>query len=76
MEARQKTMPRVIAEVWVAVYFGYITAVAAQLPPDVLVDQYLLRAERLMQAKDAKDAKGALEMMAMIVVLQEDLGGK
>ena len=52
---------RVIGRVCVAVWLGCITA--GQLPPEIL-DRYLLRADRLMEAKDPK---GALEV---IVALQ------
>ena len=62
-------MPRVIAAFFFGIWLGCLTTAVAQLPPDVLVDQYLLRADRLMEAKDAT---GALEMMAKIVALQEE----
>ena len=50
---------------------GCFAAAAAQLPPEILVDRYLLRADRLMEAKDPK---GALEMMGKIVALQKEHG--
>ena len=62
-------MPRVIATFLFGIWLGCLTTAVAQLPPDVLVDQYLLRADRLMEAKDAK---GALEMMGKIVALQKE----
>ena len=62
-------MPRVIAAFLFGVWLGCLTTGVAQLPPDVLVDQYLLQADRLMEAKDAK---GALEMMGKIVALQKE----
>ena len=43
----------------------------AQLPPEILVDRYLLRADRLMEAKDPK---GALDLMGKIVALQKEHG--
>ena len=64
-------MPRVIARVWFGVWLGCFAAAAAQLPPDVLVDQYLLRADRLMESEDPK---GALEMLGKIVALQKEHG--
>ena len=64
-------MPRVIARVWFGIWLGCFTAAAAQLPPDVLVDQYLLRADRLMEAEDPK---GALGELGKIVALQREHG--
>ena len=59
---------RVIGSVFFGIWLGCFTA-AAQLPPDVMVDKYLLRADRLMEAKDPK---GALELMGKIVALQKE----
>ena len=64
-------MRGVIGRLWVTVWLGCITAAAAQLPPEIQVDRYLLRADRLMEAKDPK---GALEVMGKIVVLQKEHG--
>ena len=71
MEAKQKTMLGVIVGVWITVCLGYITGFAAQLPPDVLVDKYLLQAEML---SEEKNHKGALEEMDRIVALQKEHG--
>ena len=60
----------VIGRVVLGVWLGCVTA-AAQLPPEIMVDRYLLRAERLMEAQDPK---GALELMGKIVALQEEHG--
>ena len=60
-------MGRVVLGVWL----GCAAAAAAQLPPEIMVDRYLLRAERLMEAKDPK---GALELMGKIVALQKEHG--
>ena len=66
------TMTReVIGRVCVAVWLGCIAATAGQLPPEIQVDRYLLRADRLMEAKDPK---GALEVMGKIVALQKEHG--
>ena len=62
---------RVIGRVVLGVWLGCFAAAAAQLPPDVLVDQYLLQADRLMEAKDPQ---GALEVMGKIVALQKEHG--
>ena len=64
-------MRGVIGRLWVTVWLGCITAAAAQLPPEIQVDRYLLRADRLMEAKDPK---GALEVMGKIVALQKEHG--
>ena len=61
----------VIARVWFGIWLGCFAAAAAQLPPEVMVDQYLLRVDRLMEAKDPK---GALEMLGKIVALQKEHG--
>ena len=47
---------------------GFMVAVA-QLPPEVMVDRYLLRAERLMVDKNPK---GAFDTMNRILALQEE----
>jgi hypothetical protein len=43
--------------------------VAAQLPPEITVDRYLLRAERLLAEKDHQ---AALEVMNKIIALQKE----
>ena len=68
METKQDTMLGVIARVWVTVCLGYITGFAAQLPPEMLVDKYLLQAKML---SEEKKHEGALEAMDRIVVLQK-----
>ena len=45
---------RVLGGFCVAVWLGCVTATAGQLPPEIQVDRYLLRAERLMEAKEPK----------------------
>ena len=62
---------RALGRVVLGVWLGCLTAGAAQLPPEIMVDRYLLRAERLMEAQDPK---GALELMGKIVALQEEHG--
>ena len=61
----------VIGRAVLGVWLGCITATAAQLPPEIMVDPYLLRAERLMEAKDPN---GALEILGEIVALQKEHG--
>ena len=62
---------RGIGSVFFGIWLGCFAATAAQLPPEIQVDRYLLRAERLM---DAKDPEGALEVMGKIVALQKEHG--
>ena len=59
---------RVIGSVFFGIWLGCFTA-AAQLPPDVMVDKYLLEAKML---SDEKDHRGALEAMERIVALQKE----
>ena len=59
----------VIGRVCVAVWLGCFTAAAVQLPPDMMVDKYLLQAQML---REEKDHKGALEAMSRIVALQKE----
>ena len=51
------------------IWLACLTAAAAQLPPEVLVDKYLLQAQML---SEEKDYKGALEAMDRIVALQRE----
>ena len=69
MEAKRNTMLGVIATVWVTLCLGYTTVFAAQLPPEMLVDKYLLQAKMLSEEKNHKDA---LEAMDRIVALQKE----
>ena len=62
-------MERGIRSVVVFVLLGSFTGSAAQLPPEIMVDRYLLRAERLLEAKDHE---GALDMMSKIRALQNE----
>ena len=56
--------------IWViCVWLGCFTAAAVQLPPDMMVDKYLLQAKML---REEKDHKGALEAMSRIVALQKE----
>ena len=64
-------MRGVIARICLGVWLGGMTAMAAQLPPEIMVDRYLLRADRLMEANDPK---GALEIIGKIVALQREHG--
>ena len=62
-------MRTMIQSVVVAVLLGGFTMVAAQLPPEIMVDRYQVRAERLMAEKDYK---AALKAMNKIVALQKE----
>ena len=54
---------------WIVVWLGCLTVSAAQLPPEILVDKYLLQAQILSEEKNHKDA---LEAMDRIVALQKE----
>ena len=58
----------VIGRIVLGIWLGCITA-AAQLPPEVLVDKYLLQAQML---RGENDYKGALEAMDRVVGLQKE----
>ena len=62
---------RMIGWAFLGICLGWFTAAATQLPPEIQVDRYLLRAERLLEANDPK---GALETMGKIVALQKEHG--
>ena len=61
-------MRGVIGSMLVLVLLGLVT-VAAQLPPEIMADRYLVRVERLMAEKNHK---AALEMMDKIIELQKE----
>ena len=61
-------MRGVIGSMLVPVWLGLATA-AAQLPPEIMADRYLVRVERLMAEKNHK---AALEMMDKIIELQKE----
>ena len=62
-------MQRVIGWSWIVVWLGCLTLSAAQLPPEMLVDKYLLQAQML---SEERDHKGALATMDRIVALQKE----
>ena len=59
----------VIGRVWFGVWLGCFAAAAAQLPPEIMADRYLVRVERLIAEKNHK---GALEVMNKIVALKKE----
>ena len=61
----------VIGRVVLGIWLGYATAATAQLPPEIMMDRYLLRAERMLEANDPKRALG---LMGKIVALQKEHG--
>ena len=69
MEAQHKSMMGVIGRIWFGVWLGCFTAAAAQLPPDMMVDRYLVQVERLVEEKDHESARGVLYK---IVALQKE----
>ncbi len=62
-------MRRVIGSLVLAVLLGAFMEAAAQLPPEIMADRYLVQAERLMKEKDYS---AALEAMEKIVALQKE----
>ena len=62
-------MPRLIASVLVSILWGWCTVAAAQLPPEILMDRYMVQAERLMKENDSG---AALEAMEKVVALQKE----
>ena len=62
-------MQRITTSILILVLLGVFTVVAAQLPPEILVDRYLLRAERLMAGEDHEAALG---IMDKIIALQKE----
>ena len=69
MKVNLRTKLTVIAGVWFAGCLVCITGFATQLPPEVLVDKFLLQAKML---SEEKNHKGALEAMERIVALQKE----
>ena len=62
-------MRTMITSVVVSVLLGGFTVAAAQLPPEIMVDRHLVRAERLMAEEDYG---AALEAMDKILALQKE----
>ncbi len=62
-------MTRVIESVFLVIFCGHFMAGATELPPEIMADRYLVRAERLMEEKDYE---AALDMMGKIVALQKE----
>ena len=62
-------MRTMITSILIPVLWAGFTGAFAQLPPEIMVDSYLVRAERLLAAKDYG---AALNMMAKIVALQKE----
>lgn len=51
------------------ILYGSFSIASAQLPPEILVDKYLIHAEQL---HGAKDYAAAFEVMQKIVALQQE----
>ena len=62
-------MQRVIGWSWIVVWLGCLTLSAVQLPPEMLVDKYLLQAQML---SEEKNHEGTLATMDRIVALQKE----
>ena len=63
MEDRRDTLRRMITSVVVSVLWGGFTMVAAQLPPEIMADRYLLQAEQAVRDQDFAAARAALESL-------------
>ena len=59
----------VVGRAVLGVWLGCFTAAAAQLPPEIMADRYLVEAEQLIAKQDYKQA---LELMNKIIALQEE----
>ena len=69
LKPQRDTMRTMIQSVVVSILLGGFTGAAAQLPPEITVDRYLLQAEQLMAEEDYK---AALEVMDKIMALQKE----
>ena len=54
-------MRRIISSVAVSVLLGGFTGAAAQLPPDILADSYLLQAEQAVRDGDLARAQATID---------------
>ena len=59
-------MRRMITSVVVSVLLGGFTVVAAQLPPDILADAYLLRVEEAIRDGDPARAQAAMQNLLLL----------
>lgn len=61
----------VIGRVVLGIWLGCVTSAAAQLPPDMQVDRYLVQIQRLVEEKDNGSAR---DVLYKIVALQREHG--
>ena len=54
---------------FITVLSGFFTDASAQLPPEIMADRYLMRAEQLHAEKDYA---GALKAMEKVIALQKE----
>ena len=69
MNESRNTMRRIISSVAVSIVFGGFTVAAAQLPPEIMMDRYLVRVEWLIAGNDYETA---LDTMNEIVAFQRE----
>ena len=62
-------MRSLIRTTCIVILFGSFSIASAELPPEILVDKYLIHAEQL---HDAKDYAAAFDVMQKIVALQKE----
>ena len=69
MDERRDTLRRMTASVFVYVLLGGFSGAAAQLPSDIMLDSYLLRAEQAARDGDLAGARAAINK---IISLQNE----
>ena len=62
-------MRSLIRATCIVILFGFFTVASAELPPEIMVDKYLIQAEKLHAAKDYA---AAFDVMQKIVALQKE----
>ena len=62
-------MQNVIRSIFVLFLLGFFTVASAQLPPEIMVDKYLVHAEQLYVAKDYTEA---FKVMEKVIALQQE----
>ena len=59
-------MRTLIRSVLVAIFLGTVTAATAQLPPEIMLDGHLLRAEAAVRQRDPAAARAAMDRIAAL----------
>lgn len=61
----------VVGSVFLGVWLGFFAAASAQLPPQILLDRYLITLERLIAEKDPASARETLEKIGYLVKVHD-----